>query len=93
VGEKASFFCKAKGNPVPNILWYKEDKEITKKDNRFTIEHGKEGDSSLLIIDVIPEHDGKYMAEAKNEVGTAITKAELFVHGTYQFLIFTIFQN
>lgn len=26
------------------------------------------------------------MAEAKNEVGTATTKAELFVHGVYHFL-------
>jgi len=81
LGEKASFFCKAKGNPQPTILWYKEDKEITKKDNRFTIELGDEGDSSLLIIDVLPEHDGKYMAEATNEAGKATTRAELFVHG------------
>ena len=81
VGDKASFFCKAKGNPQPEILWYKEDKEITKDDNRFTIEYGPEGDSSLLIIDVLPEHDGKYMAEARNEAGKTTTKAELFVHG------------
>ena len=80
VGEKASFYCKAKGQPKPEILWYKEDKQITKKDNRFTIEYGDD-DSSLLIVDVLPEHDGKYMAEATNKVGKATCKAELFVSG------------
>ena len=34
VGEKATFSCKAKGNPQPEILWYKDDKQITKDDNR-----------------------------------------------------------
>ena len=35
VGEKATFYCKAKGNPQPEILWYKDDKQITKDDNRL----------------------------------------------------------
>ena len=48
---------------------------------RFTIEYGEEGDSSLLIIDVLPEHDGKYVAEATNDSGKALCKAELFVEG------------
>lgn len=51
--------------------------------SRFTIEYGEEGDSSLLIIDVLPEHDGKYVAEATNEVGKVICKAELFVEGKF----------
>ena len=37
VGDKATFFCKAKGNPLPEILWYKDDKQITKEDNRCVI--------------------------------------------------------
>ena len=48
---------------------------------RFTIEYGEESDSSLLIIEVLPEHDGKYVAEATNEIGKALCKAELFVEG------------
>ena len=54
---------------------------------RFTIEYGEDGDSSLLIIDVLPEHDGKYVAEATNEIGKAVCKAELFVEGRICFIM------
>lgn len=81
IHDKAKFTCKATGKPTPEILWYKNDKEISKTDNRFTIQFEDKGESSLLIVDVLPEHDGTYMAEAKNPAGTARCKAELFVEG------------
>ena len=79
--QSGKFTCKATGKPTPEILWYKNDKEISKTDNRFTIQYGEEGESSLLIVDVLPEHDGTYAAMATNEAGTAKCKAELFVEG------------
>ena len=79
--QSGKFTCKATGKPTPEILWYKNDKEISKTDNRFTIQYGEEGESSLLIVDVLPEHDGTYVAMATNEAGTAKCKAELFVEG------------
>ena len=82
IHDKAKFTCKATGKPTPEILWYKNDKEISRTDNRFTIQFEEKGESSLLIVDVLPEHDGTYTAEAKNPAGTARCKAELFVEGT-----------
>ncbi|KAJ8319891.1 hypothetical protein KUTeg_001478 [Tegillarca granosa] len=79
IGETPKFTCKAVGKPMPEILWYKNDKEITKSDNRFKIEYTEEGESSLLVVDVLPEQDGTYTAEAKNEAGSVKCKAELFV--------------
>ncbi|CAC5377034.1 TTN [Mytilus coruscus] len=80
IGETAKFTCKAKGQPKPQILWFKNDKEITKDDNRFSIQYGdEEGEETLLIVDVLPEHDGTYSVEAKNTAGSTKCKAELFV--------------
>lgn len=84
IGESAKFTCKATGQPKPQILWFKNDKEISKNDNRFSIQYSdEEGEDTLLIVDVLPEHDGTYTVEAKNAVGSTKCKAELFVEGKF----------
>ena len=83
IGETAKFTCKAIGQPKPQILWFKNDKEISKTDNRFSIQYGDEGEETLLIVDILPEHDGTYTVEAKNPAGIAKCKAELFVEGKW----------
>lgn len=90
IGETAKFTCKATGQPKPQILWFKNDKEISKDDNKFSVQYGDEGEETLLIVDVQPEHDGTYMVEAKNPAGSTKCKAELFVEGkTNYFLSFS----
>ncbi|GFO38540.1 titin, partial [Plakobranchus ocellatus] len=79
VGETATFTCKATGKPTPELLWYKNDKPIASEDKQFTVTSPGEGESSLVVVDLRPEHDGTYTCEAKNEAGTAKCKAELFV--------------
>ncbi|RUS90390.1 hypothetical protein EGW08_001885 [Elysia chlorotica] len=79
VGDTATFTGKATGKPIPKLLWYKNDKLIAPEDKQFTVTHPGEGESSLVVVDLRPEHDGTYTCEAKNEAGTAKCKAELFV--------------
>ncbi|GFS00818.1 titin [Elysia marginata] len=78
-GETATFTCKATGKPSPELLWYKNDKLIAPEDSQFTMTYPGEGESSLVVVDLRPEHDGTYTCEAKNEAGSVKCKAELFV--------------
>lgn len=81
VNEKAEFKCKATGVPSPQLVWYKDDKEIKPDDKHITINYVDDGESSLLIVDLLPEDDGTYKCVATNEVGSDKCKAELFVEG------------
>ena len=80
-GDAARFYCKANGYPVPEILWRRSGKEIT-RDNRFTIHHMQtedDSESTLIVVDVLPEVAGTVTAEAINDYGRATTRANL--HG------------
>lgn len=80
-GETVKFTCQVAGQPSPKVLWYKNDKQITTPDEHFAIEYADEGEVTLLVVDVLPEHDGKITCCAINEVGKAECSAELIVEG------------
>ena len=74
----ARFYCKANGYPVPEILWRRSGEEIA-KDNRFIIQYSEadnDSESTLIVVDVVPELAGKIQAEAVNGYGTATCEAE-----------------
>lgn len=81
IGETAKFTCKATGIPSPELIWYKNDKEITKTDKDFKIDYAEDNETSLIIVSVQPDHDDTYTCEATNPAGSDKTKAELFVEG------------
>lgn len=82
VGETVRFTCKAAGTPAPTFTWFKNDKEISLKNEHFTIEYNKEnGETSLLVTNVQPDHDDTYCCLATNPAGSDKCKAELFVEG------------
>ncbi|XP_012945307.1 myopalladin, partial [Aplysia californica] len=79
VGETAKFYCKARGKPEPELVWFKDDKPVTADDSRYTISLGDDTDSTLVIVDLSPEDDGTFTCEAVNEAGKDRCKAELFI--------------
>ena len=81
VGKTVTFTCKATGVPTPEFKWFKNDKEIIPVDQQITIEVKDNGETSLVITNVQPEHDGTYSCQATNPAGSDKTKAELFVEG------------
>lgn len=75
----ARFYCKANGYPIPEILWSRSGEAIA-KNNRFIIQYAEqdnETESTLIVVDVLPEVAGKLTAEAVNEYGMATCHADL----------------
>ena len=85
VGETAEFYCKARGQPKPRLLWYKDDKLVPEDYDRYKIvTHTTTAgfsNSSLTIVDLTTLDDGTFVCEAVNVAGKDQCKAELFVDG------------
>lgn len=90
IGETVKFTCKATGVPTPELKWFKNDKEITPVDKQITIEIKDNGETSLVITNVQPEHDGTYSCQATNPAGSDKTKAELFVEGVCLMCVYSV---
>ncbi|XP_069669104.1 obscurin isoform X4 [Periplaneta americana] len=75
------FMIKVKGQPNPNLTFFKEGKEITAKNERIQIvtEKAEKGFYELVIADVLPEDAGKYSCTAKNKYGEASCEAVVTV--------------
>lgn len=78
-GGKAEFQCVIKGEPLPTVTWLKDNTEVEESEE-FQVKF-EDGVSMLTIPDVYPEDAGKYTVVAKNELGTAMSTAELIVEG------------
>lgn len=81
-GSQVEMECQVAGHPRPTVTWYKDEQMIYQSEE-FQIIYDDENVSKLIIADVYPEDAGKYTAVAKNEFGTAMTSAELFVAGKF----------
>jgi len=64
-GASAQLFCRARGDPTPNIYWSNEGGDILKNGDRFTVLHN--GD--LIIKSVDWDLEGQYTCTASNEFG------------------------
>ena len=60
--------CTVRGNPAPNIQWFRDDEHIAEKGNQHiqTTTHGYERTS---IFTVLPTATGKYTFKASNKHG------------------------
>ncbi|XP_066917491.1 muscle M-line assembly protein unc-89-like [Clytia hemisphaerica] len=72
-----------KGDPEPEITWYKNNEIIDDDDRNFLQEEEEDGTCALVIREVSTNDRGTYKCMAKNRFGKAMTTAELFVedHG------------
>uniref|UniRef100_A0A914E582 Ig-like domain-containing protein n=1 Tax=Acrobeloides nanus TaxID=290746 RepID=A0A914E582_9BILA len=71
---RISFFCRADGNPLPNVVWRRNEHVIT--DTRYTTKTLSNGLSTLRIDPVLLEDSNTTIScTADNGVGTPI-KAE-----------------
>lgn len=80
-GENVKLSCSITGRPVPQVVWYKDGKEIDKRINvDIEISTGI-GASSLFIRDADRNHRGLYTVEAKNNSGTKKADVNVRVQG------------
>lgn len=80
-GESVKLGCSITGRPVPQVVWYKDGKEIDKRimiDIEITTGIGT---SSLFIRDADRNHRGIYTVEAKNNSGTKKADVNVRVQG------------
>lgn len=86
VGGVASFFCSARGDPVPSIVWRKNGKKVPGTQSRYSVTQ-IDGLSILRIEPVrAGRDDAPYECVAENGVGDAVSaEATLTVYeGTSQ---------
>lgn len=94
IGQSASFFCSAIGNPLPQITWYRGTNQITAAMPRVTITG-----STLTISGIVIEDRGLYTCRAVFPAG--ITEAQAFLNilskplhkGCHRYLVAAIYHS
>lgn len=79
-GEACSLCCKAEGNPLPTVQWYKDDICIDNSPQyQITYNNGE----ALLKIEHTNSstHSGKYTCVATNRLGSDSTTSKLLIDG------------
>ncbi|XP_039182394.1 palladin isoform X3 [Crotalus tigris] len=79
-GSKVLLQCRVAGNPVPQIRWFCEGKELQNSpDIQICSESG--GFQTLIIAEAFEDDTGRYCCLASNSLGSSSSSAELFVEG------------
>lgn len=96
-GENVKLSCSITGRPVPQIVWYKDGKEIDKRITTDIEVTTNIGTSSLFVRDANRNHRGIYTVEAKNNSGTKKADVTVRVQGwltqIYDTMIFKPISN
>ncbi|XP_035795173.1 tyrosine-protein phosphatase Lar-like isoform X2 [Anopheles albimanus] len=73
VGGVATFYCSARGDPQPTVIWRKNSKKIVLSQSRYTVYDGN--GASMLRIDPVRagRDDAPYECVAENGVGDAVS--------------------
>lgn len=79
-GETAKFTIQVSGEPLPDVRWFKNDKEI-KDSPQSKITTFSDGTSILELPDVGPNDSGRIMCKAENYAGLASCIAKLIITG------------
>ncbi|XP_069195928.1 tyrosine-protein phosphatase Lar isoform X6 [Procambarus clarkii] len=69
IDHTALLVCDARGNPDPNITWFKDNRPVDLTNPRYTVLRS----GSLQISTSTEEDGGKYECVAENSVGTAFS--------------------
>lgn len=81
-GLSVKLLCCLKGKPAPTITWFKDGKELSKKD--YTMKHA-DGVCTLEIASCDTSHTGKYTCHAENPLGEDKTIADVLIEGKRTF--------
>lgn len=74
-----AFVFQVRGDPFPNIKWFRDSCEIfVEDDHRYQITENN-GICSLKMTDLKDQDSGRYMCEAVNKIGRVSTFARLYV--------------
>ncbi len=77
IGQSASFFCSAVGSPLPQIMWFRGDDELTAEMDRVSITG-----STLTISRIVIEDRGYFTCRAVFPSGTTEARAFLNILST-----------
>ncbi|XP_034294558.1 myopalladin isoform X1 [Pantherophis guttatus] len=78
-GYPATFTCKIVGIPVPKVYWFKDGKQISKKNGHFKMIRDEDGTCSLHIEATTNDDDGNYTFMAANPQGRISCSGRLMV--------------
>ncbi|NXD80224.1 PALLD protein, partial [Halcyon senegalensis] len=79
-GNRVLLECRVSGNPVPEVRWFCEGKELQNTPD-IQIHSGSGGLHSLIIAEAFEDDTGRYTCLASNSFGSDSTSAEIFIEG------------
>ncbi|NXK03379.1 PALLD protein, partial [Herpetotheres cachinnans] len=79
-GNRVLLECRVAGNPVPDVRWFCEGKELQNSPD-IQIHSGSGGLHSLIIAEAFEDDTGRYTCLASNCIGSDSTSAEIFIEG------------
>ncbi|XP_018086428.1 palladin isoform X2 [Xenopus laevis] len=79
-GSRVKLECRATGNPLPEIRWFCEGKELSNSPD-IHISSNSNGLHTLVIREAFEEDTGRYTCVASNTLGSDTSSAEIFVEG------------
>ncbi|XP_053922168.1 palladin [Cuculus canorus] len=79
-GNRVLLECRVAGNPVPDVRWFCEGKELQNSPD-IQIRSGSGGLHSLIIAEAFEDDTGRYTCLASNSIGSDSTSAEIFIEG------------
>ncbi|NXM39419.1 PALLD protein, partial [Gymnorhina tibicen] len=79
-GNKVLLECRVAGNPVPDVRWFCEGKELQNSPD-IQIHSQSGGLHSLIIVEAFEDDTGRYTCLASNSFGSDSTSAEIFIEG------------
>ena len=80
-GDPVTLKCEVKGQPQPEIQWYKDGKVLVSSKD---FNQSYSGDIAKLVIsDVLSDDAGEYVCIAKNTSGEVETACQLVVEGRF----------
>ncbi|KAM9063670.1 myopalladin isoform X1 [Sarcophilus harrisii] len=78
-GSPVTFTCKIVGIPVPKVYWFKDGKQISKKNEHCKMKRDGDGTCSLHIDSTTGDDDGNYTIMAANPQGRISCSGHLMV--------------
>ncbi|XP_059030855.1 palladin isoform X3 [Mustela lutreola] len=83
-GMPVTFTCRVTGNPKPKIYWFKDGKQISPKNDHYTIQRDLDGTCSLHTTASTLDDDGNYTIMASNPQGRISCTGRLMVQAVNQ---------